>query len=96
MFAVRTMNQFWVRPKIAGIESTANITSVRPMVMNTTTMGVNMRLPSTVVRSLLPSKSSATLRRRVSLPTMPGSASSPSSSSWSWCQAVQSRNTPKM
>ena len=49
------MNQFWVRPKIAGMESTANITSVRPIVMNTTTMGVNMRRPSTVVRSRLPS-----------------------------------------
>ena len=55
MLAVSTMTQFWVRPKIAGIESTANMTSVRPMVMNTTTMGVNMRLPSTVVRSLFPS-----------------------------------------
>ena len=42
-------------PKIAGIESSANSRSVVPMAMKTMRIGVNMRVPSTVVRSLMPS-----------------------------------------
>ena len=55
MFAVNTMNGFVVMPKIAGIESIANMTSVRPIVTNTSSIGVNIFRPFTTVRSLLPS-----------------------------------------
>ena len=54
-FAVNTMNALCVMPKIAGIESSANSRSVVPMAMKTMRIGVNMRVPSTVVRSLMPS-----------------------------------------
>lgn len=55
MLAVNTMNGLCVIPKIAGIESIAKMRSVTPMAANTMIMGVNIRLPSTVVRSFAPS-----------------------------------------
>ena len=55
MFAVNTMNGLSVMPKIAGIESSAKSRSVEPIAMNTMSIGVNTRRPSTTVRSLLPS-----------------------------------------
>ena len=54
-FAVKTMNGSFVRPKIAGIESSANSRSVVPIATNTTTIGVKSRFPSISVRSLAPS-----------------------------------------
>ena len=54
-FVVRTMNQLSVMPKIAGIESSANSTSVLPIATSTITIGVHIRRPPTVVRSRLPS-----------------------------------------
>ena len=36
----------WVRPKIAGMESSANSRSVVPIATITTSIGVNSRLPS--------------------------------------------------
>ncbi len=54
-FAVNTMKASWVRPKIAGIESSAKSTSVRPIATITRSIGVNRRLPSTRVVSLSPS-----------------------------------------
>ncbi len=44
--AVNTMNMFWVSPKIAGIESSANRMSVPPMATITSSIGVITRLPS--------------------------------------------------
>ena len=43
--AVKTMYGSWVRPKIAGIESSANSTSVVPIASMTTSIGVISRLP---------------------------------------------------
>ena len=49
------MNGSFVRPKIAGMESNANMTSVVPMVRNTISIGVQYDLPSFSVRSFSPS-----------------------------------------
>ena len=43
--AVNTMKMFWVRPKIAGIESRAKRMSVPPMATMTSSIGVIARLP---------------------------------------------------
>ena len=44
----------WVSPKIAGIESSANSTSVVPMASMTTMSGVRTRLPFFLMKSLVP------------------------------------------
>ena len=38
--AVKTMKTFWVRPKMAGMESSANRMSVPPMATITSSIGV--------------------------------------------------------
>ena len=53
--AVNTMNVLWVRPKIAGIESSANRMSVPPMATMTRSIGVMTFLPFSIVNSLSPS-----------------------------------------
>ena len=95
MLAVKTMNGLWVSPKIAGMESKANIRSVTPMVTKTTSIGVKSFLPSTVVRSLLPSYRSVMGTTVRSLRMRPFSSDSSSPSSLAWWYAVQSRKTPK-
>ncbi len=52
--AVNTMYGSWVRPKIAGIESSANSTSVVPIASITTSIGVMTRLPFCRIHSLVP------------------------------------------
>ena len=52
--AVKTMYGSWVRPKIAGIESSANRTSVVPMASITISIGVISRLPFSTTNSLVP------------------------------------------
>ncbi len=97
MLAVKTMNALWVRPKMAGMESTAKSRSVRPMVTKTISIGVKTFLPSTTVRSLPPSNFSdigRTLRIRAMSGFSLSSSSSPSS--WACFQAVHSRKAPKM
>jgi len=47
--AEKTRNGSWVRPKIAGMESTANSTSVTPMAMTRMSSGVAWRRPRTRV-----------------------------------------------
>ena len=49
------MKTFWVRPKIAGIESSANRMSVPPIATITSSIGVSTRLPFSMVNSLSPS-----------------------------------------
>ncbi len=84
--AVKTMYGSWVRPKIAGMESRANSTSVVPMASMTTISGVSTRLPLVTMKSLVPWYWSATpnffstdLRRRFS-----SNSSSSSSLRASW------------
>src|SRR5699024_12675505 len=63
-FAVKTRNALCVTPKIAGIESSANMTSVEPIARKTMNIGVQYFLPSSrVTRRLLPWYSSTTLIR---------------------------------
>ena len=57
---MKTMYGSWVRPKIAGIESSANSTSVVPMASMTTISGVMTRLPLLRMKSLVPWYLSAT------------------------------------
>ncbi len=80
--AAKTRYASRVRPKIAGIESTAKSRSVVPIAMMTMSIGVMNRLPSSFVVSLSPWYSSvvgstrfAKRRIRVLL----------DSSSWSFC-----------
>lgn len=91
-FAVKTMYGSWVRPKIAGIESSANSTSVVPMASMTTISGVSTRLPLTRMKSLVPWYLSATPNfRSMDLRSLFSSNSSSSSSeraSWMSFQAV--------
>lgn len=90
--AVKTMYGSWVRPKIAGIESTANSTSVIPMASMTTISGVITRLPLFRMKSFVPWYLSATpkrcsidFRRRFSSKS---SSSSSARASWMSFQAV--------
>ncbi len=90
--AVKTMYGSWVSPKIAGIESRANSTSVVPMASMTTIRGVSMRLPLVRMKSLVPWYRSATpnffsidFRRRFSSNS---SSSSSERASWTSFQAV--------
>jgi hypothetical protein len=53
--AVKTRKIFWVSPKMAGMESRANKTSVPAMATITSNIGVIARLASIVVNSLSPS-----------------------------------------
>ena len=46
---------FWVRPKMAGMESSANRMSVPPIATITSSIGVRTRLPFSMVKSLSPS-----------------------------------------
>src|SRR5438132_9972416 len=59
-FDVNTMNGSVVRPKIAGMESTAKITSVVSTINNTIARGVSARRPSTRAINFCPSKVFAT------------------------------------
>ena len=54
-FEVKTMNGSRVTPKIAGIESTANTTSVTSTTTRTRSSGVASRRPSMRVKNLSPS-----------------------------------------
>ncbi len=56
MLEVSTMNGSSVIAKIAGIESTAKITSVMPTSATTISSGVAMRLPFSTVQNFSPSK----------------------------------------
>ena len=58
---VNTMNGSFVKPKIAGMESKANITSVVPMVRKTISIGVQYLAPFLTVRNFSPSYSSVIL-----------------------------------
>ena len=55
--AVSTMYGSWVRPKIAGMESSAKSRSVVPIAMITKNSGVASRLPFCRMNSLVPSYS---------------------------------------
>lgn len=71
--AEKTRNGSRVRPKIAGMESTANSTSVTPMAMTRMSSGVAYRRPRTRVVSRAPSPSGATgtMRRAIRSPPPP-------------------------
>ena len=96
-FAVKTMNGLWVMPKIAGIESSAKITSVVPIAMRTMSRGVKKALPSMRVRIFMPSYSSVIgMRLRRNPMSLLSRASSSSRPLKACCAAVTSRNAPKM
>ena len=54
-FELNTMNCSWDTPKMAGIESTANTTSVVSTMISTANSGVASRLPFRIVNSFWPS-----------------------------------------
>ena len=94
--AVKTTKTFWVRPKMAGIESRAKSTSVPPIAAMTSSIGVMTRLPSTTVKSRSPSYSSVVSKSRRAMRTVmlsPVWVSSPSGRSM--LPAVISSTSPK-
>ena len=96
--AVNTMYGSWVRPKIAGMESSANRTSVEPIASITTSIGVMIRLPFSAIHSLVPWYRSATPKRfsPLSAACSPGIPPRPSlRASWMSFQAVQIKKAPK-
>lgn len=89
----------WVRPKIAGIESSANSTSVVPIASMTISIGVISRRPFSTTNSRVPwyrsvegKRRSTAFRKRFSSNS---SSSSPERASWMSFQAVQIRKAPK-
>jgi hypothetical protein len=95
--AANTMYASSVTPNTAGIESSANSTSVPPMAMNTMNSGVTIRCPPSRVISRPSSNWSLTGRIRRATRTRGPSATSGSAC---WCAssrtAVQIRTRPKI
>ncbi len=97
---MKTTYGSWVRPKIAGIESSAKSTSVVPIASITISIGVISRRPFSRTKSLVPwylsvegKRCSMDLSRRFSSNS---SSSSPARASLISFHAVQTRNAPKM
>ena len=97
MLAVSTRKGSWVRPKIAGIESSAKSRSVVPKARMTMNIGVMLRLPLEVMNSLVPyhwlvagKRDSTHFRKRFS-----SYSSSSLSPSRARLTAVKTRNAPK-
>ncbi len=89
----------WVRPKIAGMESRANRTSVVPIASMTISIGVISRRPFSTMNSLVPWYASVEGKRRSTILRKRFSSNSSSCSSarasWTSFHAVQMRNAPK-